>query len=82
MPYYDFFWTDPIIDHLAEHDVSVEDFEFVVRNSTRRVKSRGSGHPAAFGFAPDGRYLFCVYQKLPDGTLMPDTADEVDPFGS
>jgi hypothetical protein len=82
MPYYDFFWTDPIIDHLAEHDVTPHDFEHVVRNPARRAKSRSSGHPAAFGFAPDGRYLFCVYEELPDGTLMPVTAYEVNPFGS
>ena len=30
MPYYEFLWTDEIIEHLAEHDVAPEDFEQVV----------------------------------------------------
>ena len=32
MPYYEFQWTDEIINHLAEHGVSPEDFEEVVSN--------------------------------------------------
>ncbi len=27
MPYFDFKWTDEIIEHLDEHGVSPEDFE-------------------------------------------------------
>ncbi len=32
MPYYDLLWTDEIIDHIAEHGVSQDDFEDVFRN--------------------------------------------------
>ncbi len=30
MPYFDFLWTEEIIAHLAEHDISPDDFEHVV----------------------------------------------------
>ena len=30
MPYFDFFWTDDIIAHIAEHDITPRDFEWVV----------------------------------------------------
>ena len=30
VPYYEFLWTDEIIEHIAEHDVAPEDFEQVV----------------------------------------------------
>ncbi len=30
MPYFEFFWTDEIIEHLAEHGVTPDDFERVV----------------------------------------------------
>ena len=33
--YYEFIWTDEIIDHLAEHDVSPDDFEEVVSEPDR-----------------------------------------------
>ncbi len=35
MPSFDFLWTDEIIEHLAEHAVSREDFEPVVSNPDR-----------------------------------------------
>lgn len=80
MPYYDFIWTDAIVSHLAEHDVTPENFEYVVQNPNETMPSRSSGLPAAAGFSPDGRYLFCVYDKLPDGTLLPVTAYDMRPF--
>ena len=30
MPHYFFIWTSEIIEHLAEHDVSPEDFEDIL----------------------------------------------------
>ena len=32
MPYYEFVWTDEIIEHLAEHGVGPKDFEAAVMN--------------------------------------------------
>ena len=54
MPYFDFFWTDEIIEHLAEHGVTREDFERVVQRPVEVRKSRLSDLPAAFGYTEDG----------------------------
>ena len=32
MPHYFFIWTDEIIEHLAEHDVTPDEFEEVIGN--------------------------------------------------
>ena len=77
MPYYQFLWTDEIIEHLAEHGVTREDFEQVVSNPARIGVSRSSGHPCCWGETADGRELFCVYEYLDDMTIIPVTAYEV-----
>lgn len=77
MPYFEFIWTDEIIAHLAEHDISPDDFEQVVMNPQRVGKSRSSGDPAAWGHARDGRYILAVYQKIDFATVVPVTAYEV-----
>lgn len=77
MPYFDFVWTEEIIAHLAEHDISPDDFEHVVMNPVRAGKSRSSGDPAAWGYTQDGRYIIAVYQKIDFVTVVPVTAYEV-----
>jgi hypothetical protein len=77
MPYFHFIWTEEIIAHLAEHDVSQDDFEEVVMKPERTGKSRSSGHPAAWGYTRDRRYLIAVYQKIDAVTVVPVTAYEV-----
>ena len=77
MPYYDFVWTDEIVEHLAEHGVTPEDFEAVVSHPESRDKSRATKRPCCFGETPDGRYLYCVYEFLDDATIVPVTAYEV-----
>ena len=32
MAYYDFLWNDDIIEHIAEHDITPEQFQDVVSN--------------------------------------------------
>ena len=71
MPYYDFLWTEEIIAHLAEHDISPDDFERVVTNPLRTGKSRSSGDPVAWGHTQDGRYIIAVYQKIDFATVVP-----------
>jgi hypothetical protein len=77
MPYFEFFWTDEMVEHLAEHGVSREDFEEAVSNPTRVGVSRSSGRPCCWGDAVDGRHLFCVYEFLDDMTIIPVTAYEL-----
>ncbi len=77
MPHYFFVWTSEIIEHLAEHDVSPEDFEDIVSNPESEDVSRSTGNPLAFGFTADGRYLCCVFKRLDEDTIEPVTAYEV-----
>jgi hypothetical protein len=77
MPFFDFFWNDEIVEHLAEHGVSVGDFEEVVSNPELRGESRTTRRPCCWGEAVDGRYLFCVYEYVDEMTIVPVTAYEV-----
>jgi hypothetical protein len=77
MPYYFFLWTDEIIAHLAEHDITPEDFEKIVSKPIKQDFSHSSGSPAAFGYTEDGRYVIAVFDYLDDMTVLPMTAYEV-----
>jgi len=76
MPYLEFLWVDENVDHIAEHDVSTEEFEHVVRHPERRDVSHSSGLPCCWGTTPEGRFLFCVYEKIDDIRVYPVTAYE------
>lgn len=76
--FYEFVWTDEILEHLAEHDLTAEDFESVVEHPEDRGKSASSGCPIAFGETADGRFILCAYDLLDDGiTVIPRTAYDV-----
>jgi hypothetical protein len=81
MPYFEFVWTDDIVEHLAEHGISPEDFENVVCDPVRLGKSRSSGLPAAWGYTTDRRYIIAVYEQLDDLSVLPVTAYEVQEPG-
>lgn len=78
MPFYLFDWTPEILEHLAEYDVTPEEFEEVVSNPDDTDVSRSSGNPVSFGWTSTGRYLCCVYKLRDDGlSVEPVTAYEV-----
>ncbi len=77
MPFFDFYWTDDVVEHLAEHGISREDFAEVVSTPERRGESRSTGRPCCWGTTGDGRYVFCVYEYLDEMTIIPITAYEV-----
>lgn len=54
MPFYFFVWTPEIVAHLAEHDVTIEEFEEVVTNPECEDVSRSTGNPVAFGLTSTG----------------------------
>jgi len=78
MAYYEFLWSDPIVEHVDEHGISTQDFEDAVCHPVSTGKSRSSGLPAAFGYAHDGRYIIAIYEMLDETTVIPVTAYEVD----
>jgi len=77
MAYYQFLWTDELIEHLAEHDVSQNDFEDVFASPTSKGYSRASGLPVVWGYTKDGRYIMAVFEELDEVTIVPVTAYEV-----
>jgi uncharacterized DUF497 family protein len=81
MPWYDFIWNaEPggNMDHIAEHGLTPEDVEAVICNPIEETTSRSSGRPVMIGYAPDGRLILVVYEKVDDVTVYPVTAYEVD----
>lgn len=78
MPLYFFQWTDEVADHIEEHGISREDFEFVVQNPDFETVSRSSGLPASIGYTEDGRLMFAVYEFIDEITVLPVTAYEID----
>ena len=74
MPYFDFFWTDDIIAHIAEHDITPRDFEWVVMHPFDTDQSESSGNPTAFGYTRDGRFIIAIYEYLDEMTILPVTA--------
>jgi hypothetical protein len=77
MPHYFFIWTPEITEHLAEHEVTPEEFEEVVSNPEYEDISRSTGNPIAFGLTAEGRFLCCVFKRLGNDTIEPVTAYEV-----
>jgi hypothetical protein len=77
MPFFNFLWTDEIVEHVADHGISQDDFEYVVNHPLRRGLSRSSGLPAVWGYTEDGRYVIAVYEEIDDMTVLPVTAYEV-----
>ena len=78
MPYYFFVWTPEISEHLAEHDVTQDEFEEVVSQADFEDISRSSGNPVAFGQTSSDRRLCCVFRRIGDDTIEPITAFEVN----
>lgn len=71
-------WDDETIDHVSQHGVSQDDFEFVLANPIREGITRRTGRPYAEGFSADGRWLFCVYEEIDETYVRPVTAYEVE----
>lgn len=69
---------DGNVEHLAEHDLTVEDVEFVLAAPTSEGKSQSSGLPAIWGYTEDGRYVIVVYEEIDQDTIRVVTAYEVN----
>jgi uncharacterized DUF497 family protein len=73
---------DGNVQHLAQHDVSIDEAEEVLLDpDSSRAVSRSSGLPTAFGWTSTGRHLAVVYELVDDDplTLRPVTAYDVPP---
>lgn len=66
------------LHHIAEHGVTRDEVEQVLRNPTGVESSRSSGRPIAFGETDTGRLIAVIYQQISDDTVYPVTAYEVE----
>lgn len=66
------------MEHVEEHDLTIDDVEYVLENFALESTSRSSGRPCVFGDTPDGRYVIVVYEEVDADTIIPITAYEVD----
>jgi hypothetical protein len=68
---------DGNVEHVEEHDLTIDDVEHVLENFIATGNSHSSGNPCVFGYTPDGRYVIVIYQDVDDDTVLPITAYEV-----
>ncbi len=77
MPAFDIRWADEIVEHLAEHGVSQDDFEIVLCDPISQGWSRSSNLPCVWGYTEDDRYLIVIYEIIEESLILPVTAYEV-----
>jgi len=78
MPHVLFVWNDELVDYIAQHGVTPDEFEEVVLNSKEVRTSRSSDRPIVFGPTSTGKYLACVFEYLDENEVLPVTAYEVE----
>jgi len=78
MPHFIFIWNDELIEYIAQHGVTVDEFEEVVLNAKDIQTSCSSERPIVFGPTSTGKYLACVFEYVDDDQVVPVTAYEVD----
>lgn len=77
MAYYFFIWTPEMVEHLAEHEVTPEEFEEVVSRPDWEEPSRSTGNRLAFGSTSEDRLLCCVFKRFDEDAIEPVTAYDV-----
>jgi uncharacterized DUF497 family protein len=65
------------VQHVAEHDLTVEDVEAVLAAPVSEGLSASTRFPAVWGHVPDGRFIIVVYEVIDEDTVRVITAYEV-----
>ena len=65
------------VQHIAKHNLTMDDVEDVFQNPTGTDISRTSGRPVVFGETRTGRYIMVAYDVIDASTVYPVTAYEV-----
>lgn len=76
MPWFEFIWTPELIDYIAQHGITVDEFEDVVQNPEETEISRSSGDLLAKGTVFNGKYVVAIYTMVDRVTVLPITAYE------
>lgn len=77
MKIHHFIWTEELIDHIAEHNVTPEEVEQVCFGQSLILRAQSTGKNPVYyvlGQTNSGRYLFCVVIQFSDGNGFPVTA--------
>ena len=64
-------------EHIAQHELTIDDVEHVLLAPTSGGVSRSSGLPVVWGYTPDGRYIIVVYEEPDDAIIRVITAYDV-----
>jgi hypothetical protein len=73
---------DGNVQHIAEHGVTVEAVEEILRDPRSRTgRSRRSGRPQSFGWTSTDKFITVIWDEISDDPRMiyPVTAYEVPP---
>ena len=65
------------VQHCAEHGVTKDEVEEVLKLAADADVSRSSGRPTVFGDTCAGRHLMVVFESVEPGVVYPVTAYEV-----
>src|SRR5262249_46342084 len=74
MPYSTIIWDDDDdphgnVQHIAEHDLTIDDVEAVLADPKSRGRSDSSDLPAVWGHVPDGRFIIVVFEQIDEDTI-------------
>jgi uncharacterized DUF497 family protein len=69
------------VQHIAEHDIAVEEVEEVLYAAEEVIASQSSGRPMTFGETSAGKYIAVVFEIVEEDPLAvyPVTAYETEP---
>jgi uncharacterized DUF497 family protein len=65
------------VQHIARHNLTMEDVEDAFQNPKGIGTSRSSGRPVVFGETRTGRYIMVAYDVIDASTVYPVTAYDV-----
>lgn len=77
MPHFEFIWDGENDAHIAEHGVTIDEAEYVVKNPVELEIRKRYGRTYAYGFSQTRKFLKVVYEVVDDLTLYVVTAYEV-----
>ena len=73
MAYYEYLWSDENggnVEHIAEHGLTPDDWEFVFENFEDEGISKTTCRPIRFGYTPDDRHIVVVFEWLDDEQIL------------
>ena len=69
------------VQHVAEHGLTPEEVDDVLRDPAGTAVSETSGRPAVFGYTKTGRFIMVVFEECDTDVVYPVTAYDVPEKG-